>query len=197
MLLNCTNCGKPVEKSKNYRGLMPFCNQSCATTYRNLNTVYPKTNPVDRFWSYVKVGNPDECWEWIGSMKPQGYGQMQIDGKLVYAHRYSWFIHYGKLDKGIQVHHKCDNRKCVNPNHLWLGVQKENIADMIAKGRQNWKNRLYGENHPMAKLCNEEVEAIKLLSSTKKYTDVMLSIMFGVSQSIIGKITNGKNWNKV
>lgn len=137
-----------------------------------------------RFWSKVdKTKADNECWPWLGSRSQggTGYGQVWVgDGssRKVVAHRLSYVIHNGPIPDGVVVCHRCDNRACVNPRHLFLGTQSQNIADMVTKGRC-W-NR---------KLSDESVRAIRALggvSSTK------VGKAFGIHPSCVRRIRAGK-----
>ena len=99
---------------------------------------------MKRFFS--KVNKTDTCWEWTASLRNNGYGNFwtRIPSELT-AHRYSWIITHGSIPKDMCVCHTCDNRKCVNPDHLFLGTQTENMRDMISKGRQNH----FGKKEPV------------------------------------------------
>jgi hypothetical protein len=88
-----------------------------------------------RFWRLVTLG--DGCWERGGSDR-HGYGLISIHNRQQLAHRYSWELHNGPIPTGINVCHHCDNPRCVRPDHLFLGTQKDNLRDMSAKGR-GWK----------------------------------------------------------
>lgn len=93
-----------------------------------------KPKQILRFWSYVKKV-PNGCWEWQGCLSKNGYGRFQVHPKTLRAHRVSYFLFNGSIPKDKIVCHTCDNTKCLNPEHLWLGSTKENIHDMINKGR--------------------------------------------------------------
>ncbi len=89
----------------------------------------------ERFWKKVNKVGLGDCWEWIGAKTPLGYGKIGVDHKTKYAHRVSWELHNGRIKKGFCVMHQCDNPSCVNPIHLQLGTQLENMRDRDAKGR--------------------------------------------------------------
>ena len=106
---------------------------------------------AERFWPKVKIAGPDECWEWQASLNKSGYGQLNAGGRgmPIVASRASWLIHFGPIPDQLCVLHRCDNRSCVNPQHLFLGTRTENHADMVAKGRVVVPEtpRFYGDAH--------------------------------------------------
>lgn len=92
-----------------------------------------KKNDESRFWS--KVSKTQTCWLWTDSKHTQGYGFFLSNKKQWKAHRYSWLLAHGQIPKGMCVLHKCDNRMCVRPSHLFLGSKRDNNLDAIRKGR--------------------------------------------------------------
>lgn len=134
---------------------------------------------MERFWSKVAIGGPDDCWLWTACKNKDGYGSFGWGGKgsTVLAHRFAWMlerdlIHAGVPD-GMYVLHSCDTPSCVNPAHLWLGTQKDNVADCTKKGRRAQVR--------YKKLSQEQREEIKRLYATGLYTLAELGRRYGVS----------------
>lgn len=92
------------------------------------------------FWDRKEIDS-NGCWNWVGSKRAHGYGQVYFNGKPARkAHRVAWELTNGKIPNNLCVLHRCDNSSCINPDHLFLGTQLENIQDMINKGRRRPDN---------------------------------------------------------
>ena len=89
---------------------------------------------TERFWSKVQRGGPDECWPWIAGTSHRGYGAFYLDHGMHQSHRVSWELTHGPITDGLHVLHTCDNPPCVNPAHLFLGTDRDNARDSVAKG---------------------------------------------------------------
>lgn len=127
------------------------------------------------------------CWEWVGYRSNTGYGCTTKDGVRYMAHRLSYELFVGPLEADKLVCHKCDNPRCVNPEHLFLGTSADNMADMVAKGRD--ANRR-GERHYKAKLTARDVELIRAGDQAVK----CLADMYGVGISTIYRARRGDSW---
>jgi hypothetical protein len=151
-----------------------------------------------RFWA--KVAKSDGCWEWTGSTS-RGYGKIGIGHtKTISAHRASYEMHLGEIPAGLVVCHRCDNKRCVRPDHLFLGTQADNMADMRAKGRGSkpprHTNFVRGEASGRAKLTDDDVRTIRA-GHADGATRRELSLRFGVGKSTIEAICVGRTWRHV
>lgn len=150
----------------------------------------------DRFFRKVDMRGPDECWQWIGCKNVRGYGRFGIGGRAggtVLAHRASYQLFVGDIPTGMVVLHTCDNPSCVNPNHLTIGTQSDNLADMRIKRRHRWGERPRGEGHRMAKLTLEQVNDIRTKRQQGR-TIQSLADEFGVSGGNVHFIVSGRTW---
>ena len=146
---------------------------------------------VRRFWKYAQAGNKDECWEWQGVINWLGYGCFQLNYKMVKAHRVSWEIHKGEIPPGLKALHRCNNRRCINPHHLYLGTQSDNIKQAVRDGTLK---PMQGESHPRHKLTTEQVLVIRA-SHNLSYRE--LASKYHVSRITIGEIMTRRSWKHV
>lgn len=151
---------------------------------------------IIRFLTKVCFGLSD-CWYWFGCTDEIGYGRLVHYKGENKAHRISWLLFKGDIPKGLKVLHKCDIRNCVNPDHLFLGTQKENVQDMFKKGRQHSNRAPEGERNHMSKLTEEKVKSIRDLHSKGTITQKALSAMFNVSPMTICRVVNKKLWRNI
>lgn len=132
------------------------------------------------------------CWLWRRSLIG-GYGSLRVGGKRGKAHRFSYQLHFGSIPDGLVVRHKCDRPSCVNPLHLELGTQVDNIADAVARGRARGA---VGERNHHAKLNRSQVIEIRRRSDLGE-SRVSLSKAFGVASTMISNIARGQSWKDV
>ena len=146
---------------------------------------------MERFWSKVKKG--DRCWEWTAALTSDGYGRFWLDAKTLGAHRISWEIANGAIPKGFCVCHRCDNPRCVRPDHLFLGTNADNLRDMRQKGRNSAPPDNRGERCGMSKLTARQVLEIRRRRSNGE-EGAALGDEFGVSAMQIYRIALRQRW---
>lgn len=156
-----------------------------------------KFTPIaDRFWQKVQKDADDACWVWIGRLSKQGYGRID-DGrrsvrKSFVAHRVSYEIANGSIPEGMEVCHRCDNRACVNPLHLFAGTHAENMADMANKGRARTPSSV-GSLNGRAILTEGDVRAIRRCTGTGS----SIAAELGLPVEAVRDVIRGKSWRHV
>jgi hypothetical protein len=151
---------------------------------------------MKRFLTHIAIGLPNDCWEWEAALGAEGYGAFDWPAEHIQtAHvaSYVLFKHHipkrhGK--KKLYVLHTCDNRPCVNPNHLYLGTHRKNMQDRKERGRG-----IAGERHHQAKLTNDRVRRIRALYIKGKYTASELADKFHVTSRTIFHVVSGRTWS--
>ena len=146
---------------------------------------YKRKTLEERFWSFVK--KTKGCWNWTGN-KWKGYGMISAwnpKPRLLKAHRLSYELHKGQVPKGLCVLHSCDNPSCVNPKHLFLGTQLDNLQDMREKGRG------------YAKLSIEQVKKVRSLYIPYKFSQQKVADLLGLNRGTVRDIVLNKTWKKV
>lgn len=143
---------------------------------------------AERFWS--KVDKSGECWTWAGSVWHVGYGTIWRDGGMAYAHRVAYELQHGPILPGAYVLHRCDNRLCVRGDHLFIGTHLDNVADMLAKGRQ-----AKGERLARAFTTEAVIDVRRRRAAGESST--ALAQEYGVNQSHISRVSRGLAWKHV
>lgn len=187
----CEQCGELFKQRRGYRfdQVQKFCSSRCGNRSKAAKNRRPL---IDRFWQKV-ARMVTGCWNWCASTNGGGYGQIWDDNKRrrIDAHRLSWEIHFGRIPEGLSVLHRCDNRLCVRPDHLFLGFQSDNIRDAWNKGRL-----VFGQKQWCAKLTDDDVRAIRILR-LRGHSLKFLATKYGVSQSTISLVARYKRWKHV
>lgn len=183
------------------------------------SVVSPTPSDIARFNRKVERSEQG-CWMWVGAMRPNGYGNFNLGNKTTGAHRAAWILANGPIPDGLQVLHRCDVPSCVNPSHLFLGTQEDNMQDMIAKGRQGSyarigeANPMYGrrhsektramisavhrglharEKHPRATITEKTAQEVKRLR-TEGLTCPSIAQALSISIHVVRNIAGGKSW---
>lgn len=177
---------------------------------------------IDRFMRKVDQSAASECWLWIGATRPNGYGNFLLGGRTTGAHRAAWSLLKGEIPTGMQVCHRCDTPSCVNPEHLFLGTQQDNLNDMGAKGRRvvaphdGSNNPMFGRRHSHEARQAQSIRARARMGSLHNRAtidEVMaraikdfcargagsteVAAQLGVSIHVVRGIRSGKNWRHI
>lgn len=140
----------------------------------------------DRNWIRSRCKIVEECWIWIGAKTPLGYGKFSIGSKTVASHRHSYVVHKGAIKSGHCVMHSCDNPACCNPDHLSCGTAKDNVADMIEKGRQALGDK---KSH----ITSGQVRLARQLHSIG-VKQMYIRKLIPVSSTVMSFLINRKTW---
>lgn len=206
----CEQCGTLFysQPSLRAKGQGRFCSKACVA-------VATRKTPDDRFWRHVDKGGPvpphrlelGPCWQWTGCIAGFGYGQFRVDRRTrEYAHRKSYRMARGDIPDGMRVLHACDNPACVNPDHLFLGTEQDNMRDRQNKGRTASGDRsgartkpgrrARGERAGLAKLTEGQVREIRQ-ARDRGETLERLAGRYGVRNQTIHAIVKRHTWNHV
>ena len=185
--LSCPSCGASFHPHSKGAGRPPqkYCSAECATPERTKSRLDPET----RFWRKVDKAGEGGCWNWTAGTNVYGYGAFGVEPKrIVLAHRYSYEQATGEIAPGACVLHSCDNRRCVNPEHLRVGTKAENSRDMVDRNRSS-----SGERAVYSKLSSQDVVAIR--SDPRTHGEI--AKQYCVSQSVISRIKSRRTWKHV
>ena len=158
-----------------------------------------KTAPDIRFWRHVQKGAPEQCWPWLGEKTWHGYGRFTLFPTAKYkgtkvAHRLAWEYTRGPIPKNLECCHRCDNKPCCNPAHLFIGTHKENMEDMAKKGRGN---AVRGTMQGSSKLTDKQVIQIRLMYAPGVISMLFIAKLFCVSERTIYVIVHRLGWKHI
>jgi hypothetical protein len=196
-LCHC-GCGKPTRLARrNNRMFGHVKGQPVRYLIGHANRRHDGPDIVARdFWPLVAMSGREECWPWLGTIGGEGYGSFSAAGRRHSAHRLAYELTKGPIAKGQMVCHRCDNPRCCNPAHLFLGTHAANMADMVAKGRGRSPR---GEEAPWAKLTEANVREARTLfhKGHPEFGYTGLARRYGVSLTAMHEAINGVKWAHV
>jgi hypothetical protein len=153
-----------------------------------------------RFWSKVKFGGDNECWVWQrntvkvkGRPSSSGYGLFKLDGKTRKAHRVSYELVFGAIPNGLQVLHLCDNPPCVNPVHLFVGTNHDNVLDSMKKGRRAIQDPRPADRNGTSDLFWDDIDNIRMRAAAGE-SQKSIAVSYGIAQSSVSRIVNQEVW---
>lgn len=164
-----------------------FCSVKCARTFGPKRPIDQRiAGKTDKAPGHGPNG---DCHVWTASKDANGYGHIRYQQRTWLAHRVVYLLTHGSLSDDVFVCHRCDNPSCVNPSHLFIGTQQDNMDDMVSKGRQRF---LSGESHVNSKLTQADVENIR--SDTRLHR--VIAAQYGVSRGLVSHIKRGVAWKR-
>mgnify|MGYP000868179549 CR=1 FL=1 len=137
-----------------------------------------------RFWSHVALAGPDDCWEWTAFIDKHGYGRFSYNNQMVQTHRFSFTLAHGSIPPDHEVCHKCDNPKCCNPAHLFLGTHQDNMTDMKTKKRA----RTLATTTKITRTLKRQIREAYIAENVSQQE---LAARFGVHITTVSKIVRG------
>lgn len=183
-----------VAKDLRSRHVVKMCRDGIRRN--SLRSLTPEER-MERFMDRVKK-LPNGCWQWLGAVtgSKSKYGMFLKDGKLIRAHRFSYEeFNHTKIPEGLIARHSCDNRLCVNPEHILVGTTQDNVNDKMSRGRHRY-GTLRGEASGKSVVKNKQI--LKLMELSKKgLIQIELSRLTGISISNVGAILQGRTWNHI
>lgn len=198
----CRACGevKPHSEFKpskythdGRRGKCRSCESARTQELYRLNGKVTSVPWVDRFLDRYEVDVATDCWNWTGGLNPHGYGRLRVDGDWWQTHRLSYALHNGDLPRGALICHHCDNRRCVNPSHLYAGTPQTNADDMWSRQRNRTRR---GEQVASHVLKESQIPHVRARWASGE-SAILIAKEFGVTRSCIYAVVNRTTWKHV
>lgn len=190
----CARCGASFsrrgEVARTVFARQRYCSRQCARQDSAIAAQRKRaeTTPAERFLELCIPEPNSGCWLWLGALNGNGYGRFQYGGRVGMAHRAGYEMFVGPIPPGMQANHRCDNVRCVNPEHIWLGTQAANMLDCLSKGRMP-----LGPQRRSTKLSADQAKDIyRRAFGPESLADIARE--YGVRWQSVQSIRNGDSW---